>query len=66
MVKALIQYSSHYLSFTMMFVSQEGKNSLGSEDGALVQEEIDNSNGVVSISYDPDTSVIYLIGKVVS
>ncbi|KAL8599971.1 hypothetical protein ACOMHN_038970 [Nucella lapillus] len=30
---------------------------------ALTMEEIDNSNGVIFIFYDPDTSMVYLAGK---
>lgn len=40
----------------------EGENSIGGTE-ALKLEEIDSSNGVVFIFYDPDTNIVYLTGK---
>jgi len=37
---------------------------LDSGNEPLCREDIDVSNGVMYIFYDPDTSVIYLAGKV--
>ena len=31
---------------------------------SIVMEEIDSSNGVMFIFYDPDTGMVYLAGKV--
>ncbi|XP_067934740.1 coronin-1C-like isoform X1 [Watersipora subatra] len=41
----------------------EGANSIGGGEGSLTTEDIDTSNGVMYIFYDPDTSVVYLAGK---
>lgn len=37
---------------------------MGGKEGPLVREDIDTSNGVMYIFYDPDTNVVYLAGKV--
>lgn len=43
--------------------AESGKNAIDGEDGPLTIEDIDTSNGVMFISYDPDTNVVYLSGK---
>ena len=43
---------------------QDGPNAIDGDDGPMTLEDIDTSNGVMYIFYDPDTNVVYLAGKV--
>jgi len=43
--------------------AMDGPNAIDGEDGPMTIEDIDTSNGVMFIFYDPDTNVVFLAGK---